>query len=135
MYSTTETKNIAENDYAIIRNKNGILIGEYKPVRIDLEGAKQVVLGRKSIQRGVAMPILVDGRKVREINKPARDYFGSDEGAELLTAAAIYVESALTKHLANFVLSISFRKRKMPMRMFTDRESAIKWLQQYKPSD
>ena len=130
--SIPEEKQTIENEYAIISAENGILVGVYKPIVIDIDGAKVVVKDRKKASDNELMPILVDGRKVKEITKEARDYFGSKEGSELLSAAAILVDSTLTTFLANFVLKISFRKQNIPMQVFNDRKKAINWLKQYR---
>ena len=123
------------SEYVTMTFRDGILEGRYADLAvIDLEAAKLIVEQRKKATNYQVSPILIDGRKLKSIDKPARDYFASEAGSELLTAAALLADSAFTKHIGNFFLRISFRKQKIPIQLFTDREKAIEWLKQFRQS-
>ena len=120
--------------YMTFRSEDGILYGSYNDgACLDLAAAKMTVQQRKEASGFKPMPILISG-KPKEMDKPARDYLGSEDSAELLTAAALLANSVFTRHLGNFFIKITYRKGKVPIRLFTDVEEAKKWLQQYKTS-
>lgn len=122
-----------ESEYVTMIFKDGILEGRYADFAvIDLNAAIKTVEQRKRATNYIAAPVLIDGRKLKSIDKQARDYFASDEGSDLLTAAALLADSAFTKHIGNFFLRISLKKRKIPIQLFTDREKAIDWLRQFR---
>lgn len=121
------------NAYAEIYLENGIVFGIYKgDLFIDLGAAKQVVTDRKLASNNEAKPMFVDATSVKGVSKEARDYFGSQEGSELLTASALYTNSKLSAFLANFLIKVNLHKSSVPVRLFTDKEKAIKWLENYK---
>jgi hypothetical protein len=111
---------------------NGIIKGVYiENSIIDLAIAKEVVKKRILFSNRSLSPLLIDGRKVKQVTKEARDYFGSKEGAELLSAGAILVESKLTTILANFMVRINISKSYIPLKVFSKEEDAIDWLKKY----
>ena len=110
-----------------------IVFGEFKEnVTIKLSDAKIAVKDRIQASNSAKCPLFLDGRKVKRISKEARDYFSSEEGSELLSAAALIVDSSLTKMLANFFIRINFKKPLIPIKLFSNEQEAIKWLEQYK---
>lgn len=112
---------------------NGIITGKYKMnAIIGLMEAKEAVRNRIKLAQNTPMPILIDGRSLFKITKEARDYFSSEEGSELLSAAALIVDSSLTKMLANFFIRINIKKPLIPIKLFSDEQEAIKWLEEYK---
>jgi hypothetical protein len=76
------------------------------------------------------MPSVVNNGKTKSTPKNVRDYLASDEVGEILSSSALVVNSALTKIAVN--LFLQFSKPKYPVKMFTDTESAIKWVSQFK---
>ncbi len=119
-----------KSEYMDFVFEDGVLCATYKELaEIDLEAARISVEDRKRASGHKAVPILIDARRLKVLEKPARDYFASEEGSELLTAAAILVDSVFTTYLGNFVMKISFKKQKIPLQLFNDRNRAIEWLQ------
>ncbi|MBD3638230.1 MAG: hypothetical protein HUJ25_12830 [Crocinitomicaceae bacterium] len=113
--------------------ENGIVFGKYKEgIIIDLEVAKEVVETRKVISEYKNRPIFVDARGVNKMTKEARNYFGSKEGAEYISAAAIFTDSMLTSFMANFLIRVNLKEQYTIVRAFNNREKAIEWLSQYK---
>lgn len=112
--------------------ENGIIKGVYfKDVIITLEMAKVAVKNRKIISDYEILPMLIDGTQVKKINKEARDYFASEEGSELLSATALLIDSNFTSFIANFLLKITFKKSRIPIQVFSNKQDAIKWLKTY----
>lgn len=111
---------------------NGVSIGVYsKNVVVTLEVAKEAVIKRKAISNNKLSPMLIDGRSVKEVKKDARDYFSSTEGEELLSAAALLINSAFTSAIANFLTKFSFKKNAVPIKIFSNKEEALYWLKKY----
>lgn len=124
--------NLYEDESSKIFLQDGVLHGIFKPKLLDLKAAKTIVKNRKIIGGEKIRPLLVDGRAVTEMTKEARDYFGSEEGFDLLSASALLVKSPLSSFLANFFLKINLKNSPIPIKVFTDREKALKWLENYK---
>src|SRR5687767_6969851 len=120
--------NFHENEYMEVWLENGIVTGVYKSNTIDIVSAKECVSIRLKVSNGKPSPTYLDARKVKSISKEARDYFASDEGRREMTACAIVVESAVGRFLVNFFLQIN--KPPVPIKFFSDKEDAVKWLQQ-----
>lgn len=113
--------------------EDGILRGKYNAsLTIDIDVAKAAVEYRKKLTNYKQAPILVDSRGVIEITKEARNYFSSDEGYQLLSAAAILIESKFTSYLANFFLNVNLKKTPVPIKLFTSETEALKWLENYR---
>lgn len=123
---------VIDNEIHRIEIKNGILIGKYHDnlEYIDLKVAKKLVKDRKAIAQGKSYPVFVDVSKSVSMNKPARDFFASPEGTKGLLAVGVFVKNFLQKSVANFWYTIS--KPKVPTKLFNDKESALKWLEQFK---
>lgn len=113
--------------------KDGILLGPYPPdFRIDLEIAKRIVQERLDFVNGQSFPALIDTTEVKSITKEARDYFNSDIAAAGISSAAIIVGSVFMSYIANFMIKVNWRRNKMPMRVFTDKNEALNWLKSLK---
>lgn len=126
-------ENTVKNSFASIYIDNGIIYGIYnKDLTIDLDAAKSVTNDRKKVSEFSSKPMFVDGTTVKSITKEARDFFGSEEGSELLSASAIYTNSRLSAFLANFFIKVNLTKTKVPVKLFTDKDKAIQWLERYK---
>lgn len=122
-----------ENDYMIQTMSEGMLYAEYKKdAKIDLEAAKLCVRQRVELSNRKEMPILIDARELKSLTKEARKYFGSNEGYELLSAAAILSDSNVSSIVVNFFLKVNLLRTSIPVRQFVDRTNALNWLDQYK---
>lgn len=122
-----------ENEYATIYIEDEIVKGALKKnVFIDLIGAKEIVSDRKKISNNENVCIFLDASEVKGITKDARDYFGSSAGTELIKASAIYTNSKLSTFLANFLMKVNLVHTNIPVKLFTDKEKAIAWLNKYK---
>lgn len=111
----------------------GILFAIFLPnLSIDLTAAKKILEARLKFSNGSSYPVLVDARSVKSFTKEARDFLSSDEARQGVKATAILVSGLLSSTIANFFLNVTVKKPLVPTRIFSDRNKAIKWLQQYK---
>ncbi|MFL5789854.1 MAG: hypothetical protein ACJ748_17465 [Flavisolibacter sp.] len=110
--------------------KEGILIGTYKKgLKINLQIAKEIVDARIKFTGNKLMPALIYNQGVISMDKSAREFFSSDEGVSGLKAAAIILDSPFASFLGNFFVFVN--KTKMPVRIFSNTPSALKWLKKF----
>lgn len=120
---------VLETPYMRLHKENGILVCVFaNDLFIDLDIAKDCVRKRIAFSKGVSYPFLVDMRGVKGAEKDAKEYLGS-EGSVLVKAGALYVSSALTRLLGNLFIQVN--KPVSPTRLFTSREEALHWLQEF----
>lgn len=119
-----------QNDLPVIDIQNEILIVRYPARKIDLRTAMNIVTLRKEYARGRDYPVMADTRKIKSATREAREYLSSAEALEGLTAGAILSDSSFSAFIANFFLKVN--RPKMPTRLFTVEENAMKWLEQFK---
>ena len=119
-----------ETPFVHLRIKDKILIGTYKKgVHINYEIAQEIVRSRLSFTGGKIMAAMIMSQGVISIDKPAREFFSSNEGTQGLTASAIIVNSAFSRFMGNFFLRVN--KTQMPVKLFSNIHQAEKWLQQF----
>ena len=119
-----------ETEYVNMTIKDGILYFSYKEINnLGLEIAKKCVQDRIEFSNNTSYPCLVDSVRIKNVSREARDYF-ANEGNELITASALMVKSHIFKMIVNFFINVS--KPKNPTKMFTDKQQAINWLNQYR---
>lgn len=119
--------------FGVIKFENSLMIGVYvKNLTIDLDLAKEMVRERLRLLNGRTYPFLADVRQLKLATKEARDYFAK-EGVKGMTALAILIGNPLTVIMAN--LFITFSKPLVPTKAFRTREQAVKWLQQFTPTE
>ena len=125
--NVTEVK---ETPYIRMFIEDGILHIYYKKIdNMDLEIAQQCVHARKDFTKNQVYPCLVDVIQMKSSTKEARDYFAK-EGNEGISANALIVNSSAFKMMANFYIMVN--RPQNPTRLFTDKASALEWLEQYK---
>lgn len=109
---------------------DGILFFTYKEnLELNIEAAKIIVQDRINFQAKKSFPAFVDCRGIKSISKEARDYFAK-KGSDLIIASALLYDSPVHKIIANFYLQIN--KPVVPSKAFTNKEEALKWLEQFK---
>jgi len=118
-----------ENEYATFWIEAGILYFVYKRnTTIDLNAAKQIVNDRIKFQQLVDYPILCDIRGMKSIDRAARDFLAK-EGSSYTKGVAVVVDTPMTKIISNFYLGLN--KPIAPTKMFTERQEALNYLQQF----
>jgi hypothetical protein len=128
----SSTRQIA-NEYIVFSVENEILYATFlNNVAIDLAAAKKILQDRIGFIQGMSFPILVDSTRVKSVNKEARDFLSSEEARTGVKATAILVSGYLSSAIANFFLKVTVKKPIVPTRIFSDKQKAITWLEQYK---
>ena len=120
-----------DTHYVHYELQDDLLIGTYKKgLKISLEMAKEIVKTRLEFADHKPVVALVVNQGVLSMDKKARDYLSSDEGVRGLIAGAIVVDTPFGSFLGNFYLAVT--DPKMPTRIFSKKEAALKWLQQFR---
>ena len=122
-------KEYIDNDVAHVWAEEGILNFVYKISRLDMNFAKKSVEVRKNLSFGQSYPMFIDISEIKSTSKEAREYLSKGIAIENISAAALLAGSVLSKLLGTFFLT--FNKPPIPLRIFTDRTEAIKWLKKY----
>lgn len=102
----------------------------YKNDEITLKIAQDVVKARLDICQRKVYPMLSDIRRIQHVDKFARQYLASEAGVMQLSAGALLVDNHFQKIVSN--LFILTNKLAVPSRVFTNKQQAISWLEQFK---
>jgi hypothetical protein len=121
-----------KSEYVKIELVNGIIEAEYQPIFINIKIANDVLKSRTLFTTDKPRPMLLDGVRIKGIDKESRDFFSKPEASAGLTATAILVKSRLDKFFANFLIRVNISKASIPIRLFTAKQEALDWLEQYK---
>ena len=120
-------------DEVYFKLSDDILYLTYKKgVKMTLEKAKLMVENRLDFTKQLSYPLLVDDKGLASMDKEARDFLSSKEGVRGVKAGAILTSSAFNTMLANFFLKINFVKLIIPAKLFTNKDSAVQWLNGYR---
>lgn len=122
---------ILDTPYVHFELRDDLLIGTFKKgLKINLEIAKEIVKAWQDFTEHKPVRQLIYNQGVVSMDKKARDYLSSEEAVGKIIAGAIVLDSPFGSFLGNFYLSVS--KPKMPARIFSNTESALKWLDKFK---
>ena len=106
---------------------DGIVRVKVKPnIEISLQDAQVAIRAVSEVCGGKRCPALVDMRGLVGMDRGARLYFAGVETAKVESAAALIIESPLSKAIGNFFMGLN--KPIIPTRLFTSEEEAIAWL-------
>ena len=120
-----------DTPYVLFELHDDLLIGRYKKgLKINLEVAKEIVRLRQEFTGPKPVLGLIYNEGVLGMDKQGRDYLSSDEGARGIIAAAYILDKPFNSFLANFFIAVS--KTKIPVRTFSKKEAAMKWLQKFR---
>lgn len=75
------------------------------------------------------MVFLINPGKDTTVSKEVRDFANSEAAAKITRAQAIVVDNLAHKIMANFIMR--FYKTSITIKVFSDREKALKWLRQF----
>ena len=121
-------KDLVETPYIKFWREGDILCGAYTDgLHIDLPMAIQIVADRINYSHHTDSYCYADIRGIRSVTKEARQHM-ADEGSRYVIAGAMLVESLLSKTIGNIYLTVS--RPPVPIRLFTDKAEAMKWLRQ-----
>ncbi len=94
-----------------------------------LDDAKENVEIAAKICKGKKVPGLIDIREVKSASREARMYFTGDESAKVLNAAAMLVDSPVSRIIGNFFIGLN--KAPFPCKLFSSESAAIEWLREF----
>lgn len=118
------------DDFFDIEIKNNIIEIIWKKDYYDFEEVDFGMKKRAEIADNNKYPILSDFRKVKSGSRKAKERLAASDGGEGVIAVAILVSSLIHKVMFNFFNSIY--KAPAPTMLFTDKDKALEWLEQYK---
>jgi hypothetical protein len=123
-----------ENDYAEIWVEDGIVHIVYKPGCIlNINNIKPIVQDRIKVSNEMVSPILIDLRNLVSSDNATRAYLATPEAEKYLSAGAMLISNEIQKLLMNLYLKIDVPK--LPAKVFTNKEKALEWLNQFKFSN
>lgn len=79
-----------------------------------------------SLAGGRRLPMLLDTRASRGLDRDARLYYVRPEAARRLAALAMLIDSQIGRILGNFFMTVN--KPPFPLRLFTSEADALTWL-------
>jgi hypothetical protein len=108
----------------------GIIDQEYpESIDVTFNDSKEELSVIREFCKDRKRPMIVDIRNVRTVQRESRQFYSSDEMVRHLSAAALLVGNPVSRIIANFFLGIN--KANLPVRLFTSKSQAIKWLRRY----
>ena len=120
-----------ENEFAQVWFENGVVHILYKPgCVLNINNIKLIVEDRITVSNGKTSPILIDLRNLVSSDNATRSYLATPEAERYLCAGAMIINNELQKLLMNLYLKID--KPNLPARVFTSKEKALEWLEQFK---
>lgn len=91
-----------------------------------LDDAKHHLEIMRTLANGRILPALVDLRGIKSTTREAREFYGSDDYAQVVCAAALVVDSPVSRVIGNFYLGLN--KGVYPLKLFTNESHALEWL-------
>ncbi|MES2140927.1 MAG: hypothetical protein V4511_14565 [Bacteroidota bacterium] len=122
-------KILLDNDEITLELESGIVTAKFKVEHFDLQTVQRLVEERKKVFEGIIYPVIANVVSVKSSTKPARDFFASEAGCEGINATAVIIDSPVGSILGNFYILIN--KPLRPVKLFTDKLKAKKWLAQF----
>ncbi len=110
--------------------EDGILHAIFNEEFVDYSLVNDGINKRIELTQGTSYPMLSDFRKVKSGTRQARERMSAKDAGIGISAVAILIESGVQRVIYNFFHSIY--KAPAPARLFTNRDKALEWLQQYK---
>ena len=122
---------VLDTPYVYYELQGDLLVVTYKKdLKVNPEMAKEIIRERHQFTDNKPVVLLVYNQGVVRMDKKAREYLSSGDGVEGIIAAGIVVGSPFTSFMANFFVSVN--KPKMPVRVFSNSEDALTWLQKFR---
>jgi hypothetical protein len=119
--------NTGDTTYEI---KAGILfIQKHVRAHFTLEKFKEITNNRIAYSEGYSYPVIIYGKDMISMDKESRDYMCA-EGCKNKLSRAFVVEKTQGKLQIQFFIETN--KQPIPIEVFDDLESAIKWSEQFK---
>jgi hypothetical protein len=116
---------VRENAYVRVWIEDGILVILYKKDSVvGLQAAMEIVALCEELSQGEMIPPMVYVKHLKVVSIEARKYFATKGASHI--RGAVMVDSGFSRILGNMFFAID--KPLTPLRMFTDKEEAIKWI-------
>lgn len=96
---------------------------------VTLELAQENTAAVQGMSEDIQRPILVDLRKLKSIDKEARDHFSLRGRRRIVNAMALLIASPVSRIVGNFFLGLN--RPAVDTRLFTSEEEAARWLKPY----
>ncbi len=110
--------------------KNGIVYFTFLDEKVDFSLVNDGIIKRLELTKGRTYPLFSDFRAVRRGSREARERMAAKDGGIGVSAVAVLVNSKVHRVIYNFFHSIY--KAPAPAKLFTDKEKALAWLEQFK---
>lgn len=110
--------------------QDGIMFVEFLKEHVDFEDVDLGIKKRIEMAEGKSFAMLSDITRGKSITREARQRMGEKDAGAGVKAVAIIVGSKIHEVLFNFFHSVY--KSPAPAKLFTNKEKALKWLEQYK---
>ena len=118
-----------DEDFSI-KIEDGIVFIEFFREHGDLQFAEKGIMKRIEITQGRKFPIVSDMRIMKTTTREGRQRMAQPDAGAGVTAVAIIVNSKVQQVIYNLFAAIY--KAPAPARVFTSKESAVQWIQQFK---
>ena len=113
-----------------IKLDDGIVYVIFHKAYIDYNFVNDLILRRLEITKDIAYPMFSDFRAAKSGPREARQRMAEKDAGIGVKAVAILINSNVQRVIYNFFNNIY--RAPAPARLFTSKEKALKWLQQYK---
>ena len=91
-----------------------------------LEHAKENLSAITALAAGRRVPVLIDLRLARSLDREARALYSGEQTGNVVCAAALLIESPLSRVIGN--MFTGFNKPAYPLRLFRSETEALAWL-------
>lgn len=122
-------KILLDNNEITLELEGGIVTAKFKVTHFDLETVERLVEERKKVFKGLIYPIIANVVSIKSSTKEARDFFASETGCVGINATAVLINSPVGSIIGNFYIRIN--KPLRPVKLFTNKLKAKKWLVQF----
>lgn len=133
LYNFKKIEIFYNTEFVRMTFENGIIEVIFKKGPITIDIAKEIIDERLKFSKNKKIPTLAtdNGNGISSLDREAREFMGNGKALEGISASAFYTNSPLNKYLINFFLRISVKKTQFPVKIFSNREDAIKWLENF----
>jgi len=126
----TEGKTFQTVKATFILSADGIIYQDYNEnIDLTLEDSHNEMAVYKELCQGKKRPVFINIQNVKTVQRESRQFYASEEPARYISAAALLISNPVSQIMGNFFMGIN--KTVMPVKLFTDKEEAVKWLSGY----
>ena len=99
-------------------------------VDIDIKEAKINSEIVKSYDQGKKFPLIVDMRKIKSMDREAREFLSIKDRPSPVCCITLIISSPVSRVIGNFFIGLN--KSRVPNKLFTNYEKALVWAQKEK---